>query len=98
MENEQGNTVKPGAKTYPDGDRMILGFEDGSLSEYSSKLGEILHDYDRVFDDVFSMAKSLDNKSIFVCSYNMEFKEFDILSHNEVNNFKVWPASYCVVT
>ena len=78
---------------------MFLGFEDGSLSEYSFMLGKNLHDYGKLFHSyVYSMAKSLDNKSIFVCSIIRQFREFDISSHNEVNNFKVKSAKYCLVT
>ena len=99
MENEQSNPVALGAKTYPDADRMIIGFYQGYLREYSFKLGKTLHDYGKVFKcDVTSIAKTVDNKSIFVCFGHGRFKEFDISSHNEVNNFKVEEAHYCLVT
>ena len=69
MENKQSNPVELGAKTYPDTDRMILGFEDGSLSEYSFKLDEILYDFGKVLNYVIiRIAKTVDNKYIFVCA------------------------------
>ena len=99
MQNQKSNPVEPRASTYPDGERMFLGFIEGHLKEYSFKLDETIHDYGQVIDyGVSSMAKTVDNKIIFVCSYGGQFKEFDTSSHNEVNNFKVEEAQYCVVT
>ena len=98
MQNQKSNPVEPRASTYPDGERMFLSL-DRHLEEYSLKLDETIHDYGQVLDyDVSSMAKTVDNKIIFVCSYHGEFKEFDISNHKQVNNFKVKRAKYCLVT
>jgi hypothetical protein len=99
MQNQKSNPVEPRASTYPDGERMFLGLTGRHLEEYSLKLDETIHDYGQVLDyGVSSMAKTVDNKIIFVCSIVGEFKEFDTSSHNEVNNFKVERAHYCIVT
>ena len=99
MQNQKSYPVEPRASTYPDGERMFLGLTSGHLKEYSLKLDKTIHDYGRVLSgNVYSMAKTVDNKIIFVCSYTGQFKQFDISLHNEVNNFKVDKAENCLVT
>ena len=84
---------------YSDGDRVFLGCEAGNLLEYSMKKLRIVHDFGIVLDNhISSMAKTFDNKSLFICDEDSGFREFDISSHMKLDSFAVRNAEYCIVT
>ena len=59
----------------------------------------IVHEFGIIiFGEITSMATTFDNKILFVCSKNSDFREFDISTHNEVNTFEVKSPTLCVVT
>ena len=89
---------------YPDGDKMIIGCKDGYLYEYSTKKESILYAYPCFAtpaiagEDISSMATTIDNKTLFVCDIKGSFREIDISTQKQVNNFNVKNAVFCVVT
>ena len=84
---------------YPDGDQLFIGYADCSLLEFSMIGKKSVYDFGEVLDRyLFSLEKTLDNKSQFVCGYYGEFREFDISTRKKVNSFTVESARCCVVS
>ena len=79
--------------------RLFIGCGSGEVYEYSINEKRTVYDFGKKFNCfVSSMATTFDNKYLFVCDYDGEFREFDISTHNQVNEFGVENAGYCVVT
>ena len=84
---------------YPEGDRVFIGYSSGYLLEYSIDAKRIVHDFDKILnEDIISINKTSDNKSLFLCDWEGGFREFDIPTRKKVNNFEVQSAKCCVVT
>ena len=84
---------------YPEGDKLFVGYTDGCLLEISMIEEEHIHDHGKILDNAFSlMAKTNDNKSLFVFGFEGNFVQLDIPTRKKVNSFIIKNASYFVVT
>ena len=84
---------------HPEGHRVFIGCDDGYLYEYLMNEKRIVHDFGKILDNGISLiAATFDNKYLFVCGFKAGFREFDISTHKQVNNFGIENAGCCVVT
>ena len=84
---------------YPKGYKLFVSYQDGSVIEFSLIENKIIHDHGQIFNNrIFSMAKTFDNKSQFLCDIIGSFKELDISTRKQANRFDVKSARCCVVT
>ena len=84
---------------YPYGNRVFIGCGNGYLLEYSMNEMKIVHDFGHILSSkICSMATTFDNKSLFVCGWKGDFREFDLSTRKQVNCFGIKVAYKCVVT
>ena len=84
---------------YPEGDQLFVGCSNGYLLKFSMIAKKNIYDFAKILNDhIMSMAKTLDNKSQFVCDNSGLFLECDISTCKQVNNFKVNSVTRCVIT
>ena len=84
---------------YPEGNRVFTGCSEGYLYEYSVTDKKVVHDFGQILNKtIVSMAKTVDNKYLFVSDDDGGFREIEIATRKQVNNFKIENARKCVVT
>ena len=88
-----------GIQKYLDGNRIFIGCLNGSLQEYSMVENKIIHKFGETLNDgIYSMSKTFDNKSLFVCDWDGGFREFDISIHRQVKTFEAQNVKCCAIT
>ena len=82
---------------HPKGDRLLIGLLKGSVLDLSLIEKKTIHHKKTSSIGLFSMAKTPDNKSQFVCNIG-DFRELDLSTHKQLIRFNVGFVVLCVVT
>ena len=99
IDKQVQNSDKNTEIKYPKGDKVFGGLNQGSVIEFSMISETIVHDFGGFSESrIASMAKTFDNKYLFVCDADGCHKELDISSLKPVNSLPVKSAILCAVT
>ena len=99
IDKQVQNPFKSTEIKSPEGDKIFAACTDGSLIELSMISKTIVYDDGRILDDIiFSIAKTNDNKSQFLCGYHTGFIEIHIPTRKKLRSYTKQRPSRCVVT
>jgi len=73
-------------KKYVRGDLVLTGTNEGHLLVYSLSKDTIIHYYDQILNNmIWCIAKTSNNKSLYVCDWEYNFVEIDVKTCKKLN-------------
>ena len=101
--NSQAEEIDPVEKMlmesdYAEEDRIFIASSKGELKAFSLSEKRIVQKFGKFMNTVNSVAKTSDNKKMYICDWDQTFTEFDLVENKIVRKLNVQNAKVCAVS